>query len=371
MNGKHFFRLAVILAVILVGVGCLGRSEWYDTENADLDQFGTMAALDVQERQSYLDATAQAAVVQATMEARRAAAEVQRIAATRQAEAATSAAWDQALQATTLAHNLEVQLTAEAQRTAQAVAVAATTQAMAIEATRAAYELQATQQAEQFNREATGTAIARSDMATAEAHYATRQAEATAAIDRATQQSHQATATRAAAIREERLGGFRDYGLPVFLLLLIGGLVVLAVWGVRQWSKRPVVYERSLLGDAPLLVSSVQGGGYTVLDADRQPGAVITVLPNGAAQAPQLRSPAQEERTTARDQMLDAASRPRLGAGHSGPVPQLAADPPQAPVPGLTGVRILRRLDQAETAGLLPPGQVEAIETVWKETSDE
>ena len=171
--------------------------------------------------------------------------------------------------------------------------------------------------------------------------------------------------------RSARLGAARDYGVPVILLLLVGGLIGLVVWGVRQWSKRPIIYERSLLGDAqPMAVPQI-GGGYALVDLDRQPGPVLRVLPSGEVNAPLLRSPAQEERTTARDQMLDAASRPRLGTGHSGPVPQLAADPPQAPVPGLTGVRILRRLDQAETAGLLPPGQVEAIETVWKETEED
>ena len=382
MNKRTLFLFAVILAaVILVGCGDFAtytpQRQWDDDSTGatadaiELGKYGTMAALDVQEHQGHLDATAQAAAIQATMAARAADAEVQRIAGTRQAVAATAQAWDRAVQATTAAHNAAVEATARAEATRQAVAVAATSQAMSIEATRAAYELAATQQAEQFNREATATAIARADVATARAEAAAFQMTGTAQVVHATEYSHQATATRAAAIREERLGAARDYGVPVILLLLVGGLIGLVVWGVRQWSKRPIIYERSLLGDAqPMAVPQI-GGGYAFVDLDRQPGPVLRVLPSGEVNAPLLRSPAQEERTTARDQMLDAASRPRLGTGHSGPVPQLAADPPQAPVPGLTGVRILRRLDQAETAGLLPPGQVEAIETVWKETEED
>jgi len=380
MNGKRIFLL-VVMALAVIGAGCqeaadrAAARDWGDSvqptvEAIDVAQIGTLAALDVAERQMDLDATARAAVVNATVEAFRAQAETQRLAATRQAAAATAAAWDRYVQATAVAANATAQMEAARYETAEARRVAETAEARRIEETRQAVAIAATQQRAQWEQDATATAWVREDMATQEAHYTTRQAEATAAIDRATQQSHQATATRMAAVREERLGAARDYGLPVILLLLVGGLVGLVVYGLRQWSKRPVLYERSLLGDAPLLTSQVRGGGYTLLDPDRQPGPAITVLPNGDVKSPLLRSPGQEERTTSRDQMVDAASRPRLGTGH-GATPQLAADPPQAAAPGLTGVRILRRLDQAEAAGLLPPGQVEAIETVWKETEED
>jgi len=382
MNGKRIFALVVIVLAV-IGTGCQeaadraaardwGNGETQGTADAlSLDQFGTMAAMDVAERQMGLDATAQAAVVQATMEAQRAVWEVQRIAGTRQAEAATAQAWDRYVQATTAAAGATAQAAADANATAETRRIEETAEARRIEETAVAVAIAATEQRTRWEQDATATAWAREDMATQEASYATRQAEATAAIDRATQQSHQATATRAAAIREERLGGFRDYGLPVILLLLVGCAVALVVYGLRQYSKRPIVYERSLLGDAqPMAVPQI-GGGFAFVDLDRQPGPVLQVLPNGVVNAPLLRSPGQEERTVARDQMLDAASRPRLGAGHTGPVPQLAADPPQAPAPGLQGVRIVRWLGQAETAGLLPPGQVEAIETVWKETEED
>ena len=111
-------------------------------------------------------------------------------------------------------------------------------------------------------------------------------------------------------------------------------------------------------------------GGWAFLDMDRQPGPVIELLPDGGANAPQVRNPGQEERTTARDQMADAMTRPRLGGGHSAQPVQMA-EPPQARPEGLTGVRVLRTLGQATTAGLLPPGQVEAIEAVWSESEDD
>ena len=383
MNGRRIFALVGLALAVIILTGCGDAATWTPERSwnndgtqgtADalsLDRFGTMAAIDVAERQMGLDATAQAAVVQATMEAQRAAWEVQRIAGTRQAEAATAQAWDRAVQSTQTAANATAQVEAARYETAEARRIEETAEARRIEETRQAVAIEATRQRAQWEQDATATAWARADMATQEASYATRQAEATAAIDRATQQSHQATATRAAAIREERLGGFRDYGLPVILLLLVGGLVALVVWGVRQWSKRPIVYERSLLGDAqPMAVPQISGG-FAFVDLDRQPGPVLQVLPNGDVNAPQLRSAAQEERTTRADQYVDSITRPRLGSGHSSTPPQLPTSaPPEAPAPGLTGVRILRRLEQAETAGLLPAGQIESIETIWKETDE-
>ena len=110
----------------------------------------------------------------------------------------------------------------------------------------------------------------------------------------------------------------------------------------------------------------VEGGGYTIVDLDRQPGSALQVFPDGTVTAPQLRSVGQEERTTARDQAVDATTRPRLGGGHRSQTPALPA-PPEAPAPGLRSVRVLRRLDQAKTAGFLPPTLVEALATDWEE----
>jgi len=373
--------LACFLAGLILATGCVPTRQWpvegnaqdtqewsdsaHPVEAIDVERIGTLAALDVAERQAHLDATAQAAVVNATVEAIRGAAEVQRVAATRQSAAATAAAWDRYVQATAAAHEREVQLTAVAFATQEARSASATAQAVEIEATRQAVSLEATRQRQAWEQNATATAWAREDMATQEARFATRQAEATAVIVAATRNSHVATATRKAEVREENLGYARDYGLPAFGLVLVMAAIVGAVWLVREWRKRPIVYPRSFLGDAEPMAIRREDGGYTLIDLDRQPGPVLQLLPSGAVDAPQLRSAGQEERTTARDQLLDAASRPRMGAGHGSQVPALP-EPPRAAPEGLTGVRILRRLDQAATAGLLPPGQIEAIEAVWQ-----
>lgn len=137
-------------------------------------------------------------------------------------------------------------------------------------------------------------------------------------------------------------------------------------------ANRPQVIERSILGDAQPLALKDGQGGWNLIDLDRQPGHVTRVLGSGETQAPQYRSAGQEERTTARDQTVDGLTRPRIGAGAGSRQPQEALPgPPQARPEGLAGVRVLRKLDQAGKAGLLPPGQIEAIEAVWEETEDE
>ena len=166
------------------------------------------------------------------------------------------------------------------------------------------------------------------------------------------------------------LGYGRDYGIPVVLLALLGCIVALVVHAVRQLAKRPVVIPRNPLGDAETVAVPVAGGGYTFLDPDLPPGPAITVLADGTVHAPQLRGPGQEERTKARDQLTDMTTRPRLGSGHKGngvgtPAVPLAP-PPRPPAPGLRRVAILRRLDQAETAGMLPPGVVATLQADWE-----
>jgi len=350
-------------------------------EGVDVARIGTLSALDVQEKQIHLDATAQAAIVAVTVEAFRARAEVDRTAATRQAAAATSAAWDRAVQGTTAANDRRLQATeqaagatAQAQANANATADArnatATADARRIEETRQAVAIEGTRARQTWEQDATATSWARDYEATAQAEYDARRASATAEVVQATRDSHQATATRAAEKREETLGAARDFGLPMLGLTLIIAAIIGLVWLVRQWVSRPQIVERSLLGDAQPVAVKTRDGRWQFLDLDRQPSAVIELLPDGGASAPQLRSAGQEERTTSRDQALDAVSRPRLGGGHSAQ-PVAMAEPPQAAPEGLQGVRILRTLGQASTAGLLSPPAVEAIEARWAEVEDE
>jgi len=322
----------------------------------------TRQAYDQQARQQYVMLTAAA---QATQDAHRRELEQQHVWATQQAANATQVA----------------------QATAQTVAIQATQQAQAIEATATERAYQATSTAEALSQQATATAEARNVAATTTAQHkadvatataaaiayeatSTRQAweaktTATAEYHQATAQAAHATMTRQAEKREEVLGYGKDYGIPLVLLVIAGGIGVLVIYGIRQQARRPVVYPRNLLGDAEPMACPVQGGGYTFVDLDRQPGPALQVLPDGTVNAPLLRSAGQEERTTARDQMLDAVSRPRLGGGQKAPAPALPA-PPQAPAPGLRSVRVLRRLDQAERAGYLPPPLVAALAADWE-----
>jgi len=174
--------------------------------------------------------------------------------------------------------------------------------------------------------------------------------------------------TRQAEKREEVLGYGRDYGIPLVLLAIAGGISALIVYGLREYNKRPRIYPRSILGDAEPMAVPIDGGGYTFIDLDRQPGSVLTALPSGAVHAPQLRSTAQEERTTARDQMVDAATRPKLGAGHAeNNTPSIALSPPPTPpAPGLQSVRMLRRLDQAARGGLIPGPLLASMAADWE-----
>jgi len=297
-----------------------------------------------QAAQSSANATAQVGIVQATQQAAQQKLEQQRQWATQQAANATQCA----------------------QATAQAMAMAATAQALSIQATAEQRSYEATATAEARNVAATAAAQHKADVATATRQAWEGKTTATAESHQATVQVAHATMTRQAEKREEVLGYGRDYGIPAVLLILGAGLLAFIVYAVRQQARRPVVYPRNVLGDAEPMAVPVQGGGYTFVDLDRQPGPALTVLPTGQVAAPLLRSAGQEERTTARDQLVDAVARPKLGAGHKGQAPALPA-PPQAPAPGLRSVRVLRRLDQAEKAGFLPPPLIEALAADWEE----
>lgn len=334
-------------------------------------------------------AQAQIAALEATRQAAAANEQRQYVAMTAQAEAqarAILATRERQWQWATIESGNATQV---AQATSQALAVAATSQALAIEATSAARSFEATAMADALNRAATATAEARSlaatavagaryAAATATAQYkadvatATSQAweekvTATAEHVQATAGAAHATMTRQAEKREEVLGYGRDYGIPFVLLVLGIGMLVLVVYGLRWQARRPVVYSRNVLGDAEPMAVPREGGGFTFVDLDRQPGPVLSVLRDGRVEAPLLRSAGQEERTTARDQLVDGMTRPRVGGGgRGGQVPALPA-PPQAPAPGLRSVRVLRRLDQAERAGFVSPPLVAALAADWEE----
>ncbi|MDY6877354.1 MAG: hypothetical protein SWK90_14280 [Chloroflexota bacterium] len=397
MKRQMFIGCAfAVVAIVLLVSGCESETSAYTPNASDLTA--------IQERYDGADKEA----VQATAVARylaaesaqaaqeQAAAQIAALEATRQAaqnqEQRQYVALTAVANATEQAHRREVEqrnqwatqqaanATQVHEATAQALAVAATSQALSMQATAEQRSFEATATADALNRSTTATADARNVAATAQAQYqadiatATRQAwegrvTATAESHQATAAAYSATATRAAEKREMTLGAVRDFGVPVILLLVFIGLVVLVVIALRQQAQKPIIYPRSVLGDAEPMAIKTKDGGYTLVDLDRQPGPALTVLPSGQVAAPLLRSAGQEERTTARDQLVDGMSRPKLGAGAKGaqslslPMPA----PPQAPAPGLRSVRVLRRLDQAERAGFLPPPLVAALAADWEE----
>lgn len=368
-------RVLATLALVVLLAGCAGgyTPAGPTAEAVALERFSTAQAWEGEAEQA--EATRQTAAdeaqkqyiiltteAQMTREAHQRTIEAQNVWATQQSANATQVA----------------------EATAMAIAVQATTEAQhaAATATERAYRAIATQQT--INQRATATAEARSYAATATAQAvamsetATRQAweaRTTAAAEawEATRQTERIILTRQAEKREATMGAVRDFGVPFLLLLLAGGVGVLVVYGARQvWqqmTKRPIVYPRNFLGDAEPMAIPDRNGGYTFVDLDRQPGHVTRVLPSGETAAPQFRSAGQEERTTARDQLVDGATRPRLGRGpqRETPLALPEAAPPKAPAPGLRSVRVLRRLDQARTAGYLPPALLASLEADWEE----
>lgn len=391
MNSRHII-LATFALVVLAGCGgkydnytpsasdLTAIQEQYHGDDKELVQATALHRYLVAEnaRAEGEKAQAQIAALEATKAAAQSAEQRQYIALTAQAQDQERAI--EATRQTKLAWATQQAANATqcAQATAMALSVQMTSQAMAIEATSEQRAYEATATADTLNRQATATAEARSYEATATAQHksdvatATQQAyeskvTATAECVHATAAAYAATATRAAEKRELTLGAARDFGIPLTLLVLGAGMIAFLVYAARQHARRPVVYPRSILGDAEPMAVPVRDGGWNFVDLDRQPGPALTVLPSGQVNAPLLRSAGQEERTTARDQLIDGMSRPKLGAGHKGggQAPTLAA-PPEAPAPGLRSVRVLRRLDQAGRAGFIAPPLLASIEADWE-----
>jgi hypothetical protein len=204
-----------------------------------------------------------------------------------------------------------------AQATAMAMAVQATTEARYAQATATerAYQATATRQAQNDTAMATQQALNQQATATRGAWEA--RTTATAESWQATRQAEHVVLTRQAEKREETLGYVRDYGIPVVLVVLAGCIGALVVYGVRQVASRPIVYPRNFLGDAEPMAIPGQDGGYTFVDLDRQPGPAIRVLPSGQVEAPLLRSTGQEERTTARDQLVGRGDSSKVGLRRS------------------------------------------------------
>jgi hypothetical protein len=284
-----------------------------------LERYATQSAVEVNAIQTHqANATALAANYQATSNAAQATLEQQRLAAAQQAadaaaqaqaaaDAIAATAIERAYQATVTQQALDWEATATALYKAEMAT--ATAQAMAIEATATAlYKAEmATATAQAMAFEATATRMAWEARTTA-----------TAESVQATQAVYQAMATRQAQQQERILAYGRNCGIPAVLLALLGCIVALVVYALRQYARRPIIYQPNNLLD-------------------------------------------------------DATIRPELGPGQEdgGETPaRLVPLPPTPPAPGLRSVRILRRLDQARRAGFLSGPLLTRLEADWEEDNE-
>jgi chemotaxis protein histidine kinase CheA len=277
-------------------------------------------------------------------------------------------ATQQAANATQVYDATQAAIAAQATIEARHTQATATERAVRATGTAALAAQRATATAQKQHTDATMTKQTANDAATATRGAWEARTTSTAESHTSTAVMAQATMTRQAERREQTLGAVRDYGLPILLILAAGAVAMVGFNMLRDFLNRPVQYDRSILGDFQPLAFKDGRGGWTLVDLDRQPGHVTRVLPGGDVDAPQVRNAGQEERTTARDQMTDASTRPKLGPGHrSKSTPELSMESASTvPAPGLRSVRVLRQLEHIEQAGFLPGPLLESVETDWE-----
>lgn len=276
------------------------------------------------------------------------------------------------------------QETAQAQE--RAAAATATRSAWEAESTRTAWAAtataashQATATAQAQSAAATATATAWAATATTDAIAWAQAATATRAaweVDAtATRTTYEAVATAQAAQSEKaRLEAERArlvypvkaYG-PWALLAVASALLVWAGYRLTRAAETRVrAIPRDARGDAPILVLPLQNG-ETVIDPDRSFGPVLEVRPDGVSQ-PQLAPAEYQAQVTGRDQAVDLMSRGLPGQAAARGRRRLL---PNFATGGLRRVMVLRRLDQAAAAGVLPPPMAQALETDWQRIREE
>jgi len=256
--------------------------------------------------------------------------------------------------------NIQAQATLEAmQATSQALAANLTSTAyaptqQAIEtATERAWTMAgwtATAAVEQTATAGSGTATAQAWTPTPNF---TATVEAAAASAQATALHGQAVSVELAVERERMMNKVQAVAPWAALIVAFVFVLVLAF----RWSKvRPV--QRDVRGDAPLLV--IDGKVY---DADRNPYPLVD-LSGKKPQIPALTSPELQSATTARDQMIDLAT--RGGQGQATPQRRAIAQKmaSQNILPQAAQVRILPPEQARPLLGDVIPGIVrDAIET--------
>ena len=288
--------LYIIAAMMLIIVGC----EVYTTalptvaplplvgnaQTLALERYTTQSAAELYAIQSHqATATALAVSYQATVNSDQAILEQQRLSDAQQAAAAA----------------------AQAQVAANAIVATATERAYQATATQQARDWEATAVAQQATATAQVLALEATNAQLAE------EARTTATAERA--QAIQAEATRQMQQQERTLAVWRNYGIPGMLIVLLGCMMALVAYALRQYTLRTNIYQSSNLQ---------------------------------ASTTPTLPLEPESEFT--------------------GETPaQLTPIPPSMPsATGLRSVRILRRLNQARRAGFLSGPLLDSLEITWR-----
>lgn len=255
----------------------------------------------------------------------------------------------------------------EAQSTATAWAATATAASHQATATAQAQSAAATATATSWAATATADAIAWAQAATATRAAWEIGATATRTTYEAvaTAQAAQAEKARLEAERARLTYPVKAYG-PWVLLAVAFALLVWAGYRLTLAGERRLrAIPRDARGDAPIL-STLTRKGETITDPDLMLYPVLEIRPNGVSQ-PQLAPAEYQAQVKARDQAVDLMSRGLPGQAAARSKRRL---PPNF-AGGLRRVIVLRRLDQAAVAGVLPPPMAQALEADWQRIQEE
>ena len=227
-------------------------------------------------------------------------------------------------------------------------------------------------------RHMTAAAVAYNDGQTATADALNWTATARAVGLTATADAFTATAQARASDRERLTHPLRTYG-PWMLMVVVVMAVGYVTWRfITVIEIRLRALKRDARGDAPIYASG-DGRAITLYDPDRNFWAGATIIDGQVIEVYETApSASHQARLVAGDQAIDLVTRgPLDGEGRrpftrrqrTNVAQRLLAPPPQpqAGIPGLRGVRVLRSVGQATSAGVIPPALAGSIEKDWIE----
>ena len=237
--------------------------------------------------------------------------------------------------------------TAAVQQTASSASGTATEQAIQATVTQQAVDLAATQQ----NWSVTLTQRALDITATVDSAAASAQATAL----------HGQAVSVELAIERERMMNKVQATAPWMALVITLAVLLVIAW---RWSKvRPI--QRDSRGDAPLLV--INGSVY---DSDRNPYPLLD-MSSKKASIPALTSPEIQAATTARDQMIDLATRGTQGQVNPQRKALAQKMAAQNMLPAPTIVQVITPEQARPLLGDVIPGIIrDAIETDLREQGE-